>query len=196
MESKRSARIANLQRENLTQDVRFNSVTVTAGGWKSMNELDVRIVRLEPIRVAGALGFGESPELIAWSKILSWAESKGLINDDVRFFGFNNPNPSPGSPNYGYEQWITVGADVKSEGEIEVKEYPGGLYAVARCKGLQNITSIWKELASWLENSSYKLGQHQWLEESMTPLKSVAEFEKLSPDEFVLDLYCPVAEES
>jgi DNA gyrase inhibitor GyrI len=161
-----------------------------------MTELDVRIVRLEPIRVAAALGFGQSPEPIAWSKILSWAESKDLLHEDVRFMGFNNPNPSPGSPNYGYEQWITVGDDAAGEGEIEVKEFPGGLYAVVRCEGLQNVVSMWKELGSWVEASSYKMGRHQWLEESITPPKSVSDLENLSPEEFVLDLYCPVAEES
>ncbi len=35
-----------------------------------MSELEVRLARLEPIRVASARGFGESPELLAW-KILS-----------------------------------------------------------------------------------------------------------------------------
>jgi AraC family transcriptional regulator len=160
-----------------------------------MTELDVRIIRLEPIRVAAALGFGESPEPLAWKKILSWAESMGLLKGDVRFLGFNNPNPSPGSPNYGYEQWITVGAGVQGKGEIEVKEFPGGLYAVVRCKGLQNIPSIWKELASWVETSTYKMGQHPWLEESMAPPRSIADLENLSPEALVLDLYCPIADE-
>jgi AraC family transcriptional regulator len=159
-----------------------------------MTQLDVRIVQLEPIGVAVALGFGERPEPIAWKKILSWVESKGLLDDDVRFFGFNNPNPSPGSPHYGYEQWITVDPDVEGEGEIEIKEYAGGLYAVARCKGLQNIVSTWNELGSWVENSSYTLGRHQWLEESINPPKSAVDFENLSPNELVLDLYCPVIE--
>ena len=43
-----------------------------------MNELEVQIVRLEPMRVASATGFGESPEPLAWNTILTWAESKGL----------------------------------------------------------------------------------------------------------------------
>lgn len=117
-------------------------------------KLDVRIVQLEPLRVASALGFGPSPEAIAWEKILGWARQNGLLPEGdatqpetsgVRFFGFNNPSPSPGSPNYGYEQWMTVGPDVVGSGEIPIKEFPGGLYAVTRCE-LRNIEATWKAL--------------------------------------------------
>ena len=34
-----------------------------------MNDLEVRIVNLEPMRVAYALGYGESPEMIAWRRL-------------------------------------------------------------------------------------------------------------------------------
>ncbi|NIW49114.1 MAG: MerR family transcriptional regulator, partial [Gammaproteobacteria bacterium] len=69
-----------------------------------MSELPVRIVKLEPMTIASTYGFGEQPEIEAWEKLLSWAREIGLSLKDHRFFGFNNPNPSPGSPNYGYEQ--------------------------------------------------------------------------------------------
>jgi DNA gyrase inhibitor GyrI len=160
-----------------------------------MSELDVRIVRLEPMRVASALGFGESPEPIAWKKLLTWAETRGLLDDldSVRFFGFNNPNPSPGSPNYGYEQWITVGPDVTAEGDVEIKEFAGGLYAVTRCKSIHQIMEIWKSLGAWLKESSYKMGQHQWLEECLTKPTS-AELEEIPLEDFEMDLYCPIQE--
>ena len=160
-----------------------------------MNELDVRVVRLEPIRIASALGFGESPEPIAWKKLLTWAETNGLLAnlDAVRFFGFNNPSPSPGSPNYGYEQWITVGPDVTAGGDVEIKEFAGGLYAVTRCRNINEIMQTWKNLAAWLENSSYKMGRHQWLEECLTKPSS-PELEEIPLEDLVMDLYCPVLE--
>ena len=34
-----------------------------------MSELEVRIVYLEPMRVATFHGFGASPELLAWEKL-------------------------------------------------------------------------------------------------------------------------------
>ena len=152
-----------------------------------MSEFEVRIVTLEAVRVASAYGFGEQPEEQAWTKLLTWAYSQGINLEEHRFFGFNNPNPSPGSPNYGYEQWITVGPEVKSAEGIEIKEFPGGLYAVARCEGLQNIGDLWKQLVVWREDSKYQEAHHQWLEECFTP-----EAERL--EDYVFDLYAPIAE--
>ena len=62
-----------------------------------MEELNVRIVRLAPMRVASAYGFGPSPEEIAWQTLLDWAKAGGLLDVEPapRFFGFNNPNPAP-----------------------------------------------------------------------------------------------------
>jgi effector-binding domain-containing protein len=154
-----------------------------------MSELEVRIVDMEPMRVASALGFGETPELLAWNKILAYAEAKGLDIAAARFFGFNNPDPTPGSPNYGYEQWMTVGPGVEGEGEVEIKEIPARRYAVAHCEGLDTIGQVWKDLVTWFEDSPYKKPPHfhECLEELLT-----------SPDvpfeEYVFDLYLPIAE--
>lgn len=150
-----------------------------------MSKIQARIVRLEPMRVASAHGFGKEPEGEAWDILLAWAKPKGLLDDlkARRFFGFNNPDPSPGSPNYGYEQWITVGPDVEPEGEVKVRDFPGGLYAVTRCEGVPN-PGLWQQLVAWCEDSQYKLAPHQWLEECLTPLTT----------EWVFDLYLPIAE--
>jgi hypothetical protein len=84
-------------------------------GENAMSELNVRIVKLEPMRVASVQGFGAGPEHQAWAKLQAWAERKGYIADlkSHRFFGSNNPEPSSGSPNYGYEQWMTVTLEVE-----------------------------------------------------------------------------------
>jgi DNA gyrase inhibitor GyrI len=156
-----------------------------------MSELKVRILHLEPMRVACAHGFGQSPEEQAWRTLLNWAESRGLLDDRqaVRFFGFNNPDPSPGSPNYGYDQWMTVGPDVAAEGEIKIVEFPGGLYAVTRCEGLDNIGQVWQQLVTWYEESPYKKAHHQWLEEYLSPLSPL----DTPLQECVFDLYLPIA---
>lgn len=152
-----------------------------------MTEFEVRIVTLEAMRVASASGFGEQPELQAWNTLLTWAKDRGINLKERRFFGFNNPNPTPGSPNYGYEQWITVGPEAKSDEGIEIKEFPGGLYAVTRCEGLQHISDIWMQLAVWREDSHYQEAHHQWFEECFTP-----EAERL--EDYIFDLYAPIAE--
>jgi DNA gyrase inhibitor GyrI len=153
-----------------------------------MPEIEVRIVTLESMRVVSAYGYGDQPELQAWSKILAWARSQGYEDlSKHRFFGFNNPNPSPGSPNYGYEQWMTIPPDVEAEAEIEIKEFPGGLYAVTRCEGLQHISDLWMQLAVWREDSHYQEAHHQWFEECFTP-------EAVRLEDYVFDLYAPIAE--
>lgn len=153
-----------------------------------MSEIEVRVLNLEPMRVASANGFGESPEEQAWSKLLTWARSQGYGDlGEHRFFGFNHPNPTPGSPNYGYEQWMTVGPEAQASEGIEIKEFSGGLYAVTRCEDLQHIGDIWKQLVVWREDSKYKEAHHQWLEECFTP-------EAKQLEEYVFDLYAPITE--
>ncbi len=155
-----------------------------------MSDLNVRIVKLEPQRVAMSYGYGSGPENIAWENMLAFVKAKGLDKDGQphRYFGFNNPNPTPGSPNYGYEQWITVDPMLQAEGEIKVKTFDGGLYAVTRCK-LGNITGAWQELFGWREKSPYRFGSHQWLEEVLADPAA----EPIGP-ESVFDLYMPIAE--
>lgn len=154
-----------------------------------MSELDVRIVEMEPMRVAVAHGFGESPELIATDKMLAFLASKGLKFEDVRWFGFNNPDPSPGSPNYGYDVWTTVGPEVEGEGDISIREVPARRYAVTRFKDLNNIGDVWKQLVLWFEDSPYKKPPywHECLENLLVPPDTPYE-------EYVFDLYLPIAD--
>ena len=154
-----------------------------------MTELDVKIVKLEPMRVASAYGFGPSPELVARDKLIAWAKPKGLLDnpEEHRIFGFNNPNPSHGSPNYGYEFWITVGPEVEPEGEVRIEEFMGGLYAVTRCVGVATISDTWNRLSQWLVDSRYNLAGHQCLEEHIGTFPA-------SEEEMTLDLYAPIAE--
>jgi DNA gyrase inhibitor GyrI len=153
-----------------------------------MNTLDVRIVTLDPMRVASVLGFGPSPEMVAWQKLAAWAGPRGLLAepDRPRIFGFNNPSPSPASPNYGYEFWIAVDPDIQADGEVSIKQFDGGLYAVARCQGVDIITETWKQLVAWLAASPYRQAHHQWLEEHLTATD-------VAPGELILDLHAPIA---
>ena len=155
-----------------------------------MSELDVRVIRLEPMRVASVQAFGASPEADAWEKLMAWAGSRGLFDgpEQHRIFGFNNPDPSPGSPNYGYEFWITVDASVESGGEATVKEFSGGLYAVTRCEGVDAIGPSWKQLGIWREDSKYRDGTHQWLEEHIGPPVGTLQ----DMDELLMDFYYPI----
>ena len=154
-----------------------------------MNELSVRIIKLEPMIVASASGYGESPEPIAWEKILQWAGDRGLVGEGKkkRFFGFNNPDPSPGTPKYGYEQWIEISEGLTGNEDIDIKDFSGGLYAVAYCESLEVIGQRWQQLVAWREDKGYHRAHHQWLENLLSPPD--APFERLE-----FDLYLPIAE--
>ncbi len=156
-----------------------------------MDELEVRISTLEPMRVVSFHAFGPSPELDVAAKLVSWAKPKGYLDDreKYRIFGFNNPNPSVGSPNYGYEFWIQITPETEVEENVGVKEFEGGMYAITRSYGIENITSTWMKLAEWVENNSkYSYGTQQMLEEHIGP------FPFDVSEDFTLDLYCSIKE--
>ena len=153
-----------------------------------MSEIEVRIVKLEPMRMVSAYGFGAEPEGIAWEKIKTFAQNNqlNLADASITTFGFNNPNPSKGSPNYGYEIWLPVAEIIEAEGDLRIVEFCGGLYAMTTFKGLENIGAVWGKLVKWAEGSKYKRAHHQWLEELTTY--------ELPPEEYVFNIYLPIAE--
>jgi len=134
---------------------------------------EISIVKLPPLRVASAWAFGPSPEMLAWQQLVAFAEPRGLLKPDKgsRIFGFNNPNPSEGSLNYGYEFWITVETEREPEGDIRILNFPGGMYAVAQFDEPDSdynisVPAAWQRLDAWVSQSQYQTGSHQWLEEA------------------------------
>lgn len=150
-------------------------------------QLNVRLVTLPSMQVASFYGYGAGPEAIAHSKLRAWAGPRGLLAQDSGrlVFGFNNPDPAPGSANYGYEFWLTLDDDEEPGEGVEVKRFAGGLYAVTRCVGVESIGEMWQQLAAWRNGTHYRYGGHQWLEEHVNIWDS---------DQFILDLFLPIAE--
>ncbi|MFN8379783.1 MAG: GyrI-like domain-containing protein [Anaerolineae bacterium] len=148
--------------------------------------MDVRIVELEPLHVASALAYGAEPEMKALQTLFTWAKPRHLLEEPHRIFGFNNPSPTAGSPNYGYEVWLTVEPGVQAEAPITLRSFAGGKYAVTRVVGVEHIAATWMELVKWGENSPYQRAEHQWLEEH------VRVGDDVPPEEMVLDLYMPI----
>ncbi len=160
-------------------------------------ELQVEIVQLEPMTVASVQAISKSPEEDAWKKMVAFAEPRGLLKDLKKnpIFGFNNPNPTAGKEEYGYEFWIRIDPKTELGKGVVKKKFDGGLYAITRCNLTQEATSqfmqehgmlgSWARLSEWFKSSGYKKGTHQWLEKSINPNR---------PDEdLLLDLYMPIA---
>lgn len=134
---------------------------------------NIKLVTLEEMRVISFHGYGTGPEEIAWQRLRDWIKHNG--HEDMvmqqRFFGFNNPNPSPGSENYGYEQWMTLPAEyVPQEGET-IKTLTGGLFAVGGFRGStpESFGEAWQTLADWRMDSDLLYDESRpWLEELLT----------------------------
>jgi len=153
-------------------------------------ELEVRYVTLPDMTVASAIGFGKEPENQAAVMMNEFTAKLGFSpgSPDHPSYGFNNPNPSPGQEEYGYELWCRVDPDTKAEPPIEIKKIPGARYAVTRFTGLPNIGSAWKQLAAWVKDhhgDTPPCTIQYWLESLQTP-------DEPDPEKWVFDLYLAV----
>ena len=148
-------------------------------------ELDVKIVMLEPMRVASFRAISETPEHDAAKLLTDWAQGRGYLNDQEKhpIFGFNNPNPSKGKKEYGYEFWIKVEDDY-SEEDVTLKDVSGGRYAVTTCYHLSQIGELWMRLFKWVKDNEYECREADCLEKTHNF--------SASDDELVLDLYEPI----
>lgn len=157
-----------------------------------MNDLDVRIERLDPMWVASAHSIGERPERESWGVLRAWAEPKGLLGspDSHPLFGFNNPNPAPDTPEYGYEFWIQVDPGTETDGTVAIKEFPGGMYAVTRCKLIDDprgtVAQVWMALWEWVQASEYSWRKTHELEKHRDPDAPL--------EEMILELHLPIQE--
>jgi DNA gyrase inhibitor GyrI len=118
---------------------------------------NIRVETLRSMRAAYFYSFSENPEEDAWKKMESWAINLGLFKKEskIRIFGRNiypTENPEP----HGYGYFLTITPDIKIEKEISIRFVPGGLYAVARCEGFEEIGKKWELLWKWVNQSKYK----------------------------------------
>lgn len=162
---------------------------------KALDSTKVWLVELPPCRVASCCGFGQGPEGIAWRGLFAWMRREGLAVADGRFFGFNNPNPTPGNPNYGYEQWLLLDDEKKRGAEagegVEFKDFAGGLYAVTRHRGSpERLPYTWGSLLLWVEGSKYRRSERQWLEDCLRP--DISAMPEPRWDEMAFDIYMAI----
>lgn len=125
----------------------------------------VRIVKINPIRIAVCNRISKSPEQDSYNALRAWAEPKGLLDDPVKYpiFGRNNPDPSPDKEEYGYDFMLAIPADMKIDGEMKEGEVPGGTYAVVRTR-FKTITDMWFWLYNWTKEKGYKATGHGYEE--------------------------------
>ena len=89
---------------------------------------------------------------------------------------------------------MTIDENQQPEDELRAINFLGGLYAVARCKGVEHIYETWQQLVAWQADSPYKIGNHACLEECLTPQMFIA---GETPDVYAeaqFDLFLPIVE--
>ncbi len=139
--------------------------------------MDVSIRQLPAMRVAAVRAFGEAPEREAWEKLRAWPGPQQTV------FGFNSPPPASGTTEYGYELWVEAGPDCTTRPGFDLKDFPGGRYAVTACR-LDGIGPAWRALWEWVKASEYRWRRAQELEHVLNPSAPEADM--------VVELYLPI----
>ncbi|MDE7248724.1 MAG: effector binding domain-containing protein [Lachnospiraceae bacterium] len=128
----------------------------------------VRIVLLPPCTVASYQFAGEDPEETVGEVMDMFIRSSRLyeIKPDARLFGFNNPEPQPGSDYHGYEDWVTIPDNMEVSAPLMKKHFAGGLYAAYTI----NFPDFyeWNFLKEWVKNSEkYQEDYRDYMEEHL-----------------------------
>ncbi|MBN1284051.1 MAG: GyrI-like domain-containing protein [Anaerolineae bacterium] len=129
---------------------------------------EVKLERLPAMRVACVAVNSSTPEWDSLSKMKAWAESKGLMSGPYRLFGYDSCLPDP---DHTYTVWLTVGPDVEPEGDFEIKEFPGGLFAALPITGIPAIGPGWRQVAEWSRRNGHRCNEAlPCLEEALDPI--------------------------
>ena len=159
---------------------------ITRGGI----DMEVRIEKLEPMRVAFARHIGPYEECEpAWEKLCAWAGPKGLLGPDTTIIGVSYDDPEVTPPEkIRYDACITVGEDIEAEGEIGVQVIAGGDYAVTTHKGpYGNLLQTYQKLfGEWAPQSGRVVKQAACFEIYRNDPKSTP------PEELITDVYIPL----
>jgi DNA gyrase inhibitor GyrI len=155
-----------------------------------MNEHPLHVERLPAMRVAAVRSMGNAPEQDAWARLKAWAAPRGLLREPDRHpvFGFNHPGPDPEQSVHGYELWIQVDDVARPDSEVELKAFPGGLYATATCRRFHDpagsVSTVWRTLWEQVQSGPYRWRPTHELERPHNPLAVTADQ--------MLELYLPI----
>ncbi len=99
--------------------------------------MDVRLETFSPQHIAFVRHVGPYEQVgQTWSKLMSWAGPRGLLGPQTRPFGLSYDDPAVTPPDkVRYDACINVGPAARAEGEVGVRDLPGGEYAVAVHRG-------------------------------------------------------------
>jgi DNA gyrase inhibitor GyrI len=166
------------------------------------DELEVRLERMKTRRAAYFHELSENPEEDAWKKAAAWLKKKRFLKKDapIRIFGRNNW-PTQNREPYGYGFFIPLTPDIKITDSVLSRYIPGGLYAVTRCEGVENVHETWGKFWEWIKESEHHyiggtkfvtIGYELGLEEIVNWYEAMVEGQM---DKAIFDLWIPLFEE-
>ena len=157
------------------------------------NLSNVRIVKLPAMTVAAYRAESAVPEADC-SKVFNKFVLENSLHkrDGYRFFGFNDPSPSDGTPVYGYEMWVTIPEEFDVPEPLIKKKFDGGLYASISTQ-MNEIGERWRLLYDWCEdNNEYDTDfSFRWLEECTMDFETFVS-DKIPDSMKQLDLLEPI----
>lgn len=152
---------------------------------------DVAIRDLAPIRVAAIAHRGPYSELGgAFSRLHAWAAGRGLLGPHTRALGIGYDDPAAVPPaELRSEACLSVGPDVVGDGDVFIREIPGGRHAVLLHKGpYTGLERSYRWLyRDWLPTSGFAPADRPPVEEYLNDPRT------LPPEEWLTEIRLPLA---
>ncbi|NHJ05588.1 MAG: ArsR family transcriptional regulator [Candidatus Heimdallarchaeota archaeon] len=153
----------------------------------SFENLRVHYETLPPMRVACFHVISKTPENDASKKMSKWMKENNIFFDSEKHptFGFDNPRPTQGKEEYGYEFWLKVEDDFEPKDDVKLKDIPSFYYVVTTCWRLTDIGRDWMHLDRWIREHDYEIIRD-------TPCLERAHISGVTEEELILDLMVPI----
>ncbi len=153
--------------------------------------MDVRIERMEPMRVAFVRHVGPYPEVgTAWERLCTQLGKDGLLGPGTKFIGICYDDPEVTPPDkVRYDACVTVESDFEAQDDVGVQTVGGGEYAVTTHVGPYDTLgqTYAMLLGQWLPRSGRELRSEPSLEFYLNAPEST------DPEDLITDIYAPLA---
>lgn len=152
---------------------------------------DVSIRDLDPVRVAAIAHRGPYMELGGvFSRLHAWAAGRNLLGPQTRAFGIGYDDPSAVPPeDLRSEACLSVGPEVQGDGEVFIRDIPGGRHAVLVHKGpYTELERSYRWLyREWLPTSGFTPADRPPVEQYLNDPRT------LPPEEWLTEIRIPLA---
>lgn len=159
---------------------------------KDGTKMDVRVERIQPMRVAFVRHVGPYDQCGgAWEKLMRWAAPLGILGGQTKHIGICHDDPEITPPEkIRYDACVTIDVDVTPAGDIGVQEIPGGDYAIVTHFGpYSHLKQTYAKLfGQWLPHSNREMASAPCFELYLN------DPEGTDPKDLLTDIHVPLEE--